>query len=87
MLKEYKQKYQEFQKATKYSKQNQRKFAKDVQQLAVHQKQLEADHATLAANLDIAGEPEEISDLIKEKQDEINQRETEWDSEKAELLA
>ena len=43
-----------------------------MQQLAVHQKQLEADHATLAANLDIAGEPEEISDLIKEKQDEIN---------------
>ena len=56
-------------------------------QLGNHQKQLQADHATLAANLDITGEPEEISDLIQGKQDEINTRETEWETEKAELLA
>ena len=40
VLKEYKSKYQEFQKANKFSKLNQKKFAKDVQILGNHQKQL-----------------------------------------------
>ena len=40
VLKEYKQKYQEFQQATKSSKQNHKKFAREVQNLTNKKKQL-----------------------------------------------
>ena len=40
VLKEYKQKYQEFQQATKTSKQNHKKFAREVQNLTNKKKQL-----------------------------------------------
>lgn len=61
--------------------------------LGKHQKQLEADHATLCAGLgieragiDIQNDADIISDLIKEKQDELVEGDAKWAQDKAQLL-
>ena len=82
VLKEYKSKYQEFQKANKFSKLNQKKFAKDVQILGNHQKQLQTQHDDLMASLDINQEVKDadmISDLIQQKQLALEATESNWE--------
>ena len=51
VLTEYKAKYKEFQQATKFSKQNHKKFAKEVQALGNKKKQLEVEFASLCTEL------------------------------------
>jgi len=47
VLKEYKAKYQEFSKATQFSKKNHKKFAKEVKALDDRKKALEVEYHSL----------------------------------------
>jgi len=53
VLKEYKVKFNEFQSATKSSKQNHKKFAKEVNVLANKKKALEVEFRNLCKSLNI----------------------------------
>jgi len=86
VLKDYKAKYQEFQQATKFSKQNHKKFAKEVQSLDNRKKALEIEYVSLCTDLSISCEPDDVSDLIEEKQRELAATEQAWEAEKAKLL-
>ena len=87
VLKDYRAKYQEFQQATKSSKQNHKRFAKDVNALGQRKKQLEKDYGKLCIELNILGEPDTVSDRIEGKVAEITEMEAQWETEKAALLA
>ena len=87
VLKDYRAKYQEFQQATKSSKQNHKRFAKDVNALGQRKKQLEKDYGKLCIELNILGEPDTVSDRIEGKVAEIAEMEAQWETEKAALLA
>lgn len=86
VLKEYKAKYLEFQQATKFSKQNHKKFAKEVQALGYRKKNLEKDYGKLCNELGISSDPDTVIDKIEEKETEIKAMEGSWFAEKAALL-
>ena len=73
VLKDYRAKYQEFQQATKSSKQNHKRFAKDVNALGQRKKQLEKDYGKLCTELNILGDPDTVSDRIESKVTEITE--------------
>ena len=88
VLKEYKAKFQEFQQATKFSKQNQKKFQKEVTQLDKRKKNLEVDYHSLQTELNITSEPDaDINDLLQSKLVEVDSMEQEWAAEKERMLA
>lgn len=87
VLKEYKAKFQEFQKATKFSKQNHKKFAKEVQTLGTRKKQLEAEYESLQNQLGIQGDADDLAMLLESAVADTAQIEQSWIAEKETQLA